>query len=369
MSDLREAIHRRQAELHPRSGGFQRLVRRRRARRGRRIAAGVVAVVVLAAAGALVGSYVQRGREVPAHPPRIHSKLIRLAPYDGVALGTFAVPAVAPTAITAAGGSLWIASADDALLRIDPANGHVQARLTLDGYPQALTVLGDSVWVLEPGALQAVDTQNSRLARRVDVPQRPSAIAAGDGALWLAGPEGVQRFDPASSARVQVEPARDQMPAPAGLVFGAGSAWVLHPCEIAGGPSTLKRYDGRTGHPTARITVPGCPSMIATAYDAIQVGSSDGTVDLIEPATNAITSRRSVGAFLDGTMDVLMSGNVNGREYGLVPTALVVDMRDGTVSTIELYPRNGLSYAGTTHRRTPVSGAAIAFGAVWLIEP
>jgi hypothetical protein len=304
---------------------------------------------------------------VPARPPRTTSTLVRLTP-DQVEV-SFRVPAVASTAIAGADGSLWIASADDTLLRIDSTNGHVQARRTLDAYPQGLAALGGLVWALEPGELQAVDVRTNRLVRRVEAPQRPTAIASGGGALWLAGPGGVERFNPAFNAHVQVEAAPDRSPAPVAVVFGAGSAWVLHPCATAAGPSTLRRYDGGSGRAAARISVPGCPSMMAFAYTGVQVSGSDGTVDLVEAATDVVSSRHYVGVFLGGPTTILVSGGFGNTPDGLTEGVVAVDGRDGVLANIELYPRNGMTFDGTVLLRTPVSAATIAFGALWVIEP
>jgi DNA-binding beta-propeller fold protein YncE len=55
---------------------------------------------------------------------------------------------VAPAAITASSGSLWVADPNGGeILRVDPAAGTVIDRIPVGGAPGALAAGGGSVWV------------------------------------------------------------------------------------------------------------------------------------------------------------------------------------------------------------------------------
>jgi hypothetical protein len=109
--------------------------------------------------------------------------------------------------------------------------------------------------------------------------------------------------------------------------------------------------------------------MMAFAYTGVQVSGSDGTVDLVEAATDVVSSRHYVGVFLGGPTTILVSGGFGNTPDGLTEGVVAVDGRDGVLANIELYPRNGMTFDGTVLLRTPVSAATIAFGALWVIEP
>ena len=139
----------------------------------------------------------------------VRRRLQRLAPDSGnpvarVSLGRSS----SADGLTSYRGSIWAASgADDRLLRIDPASGAVRARITIAAAPgervagpSAVAGGFGSVWVTDTlsGTVSRIDPRLNAVTATIRVGARPTRIAAGDGAVWVldAGRATVVRIDP-----------------------------------------------------------------------------------------------------------------------------------------------------------------------------
>ena len=107
-----------------------------------------------------------RGRPLPARRPRLSHGLVGLA---------------------AGAGSLWVASKEAGeVLRVDPANGHVQARIAMKS-PLSLAYAAGAVWaVSDQGGLARIDAATNSVTATAPVPKPLFWVAAGGGFAWTA---------------------------------------------------------------------------------------------------------------------------------------------------------------------------------------
>jgi DNA-binding SARP family transcriptional activator/ABC-type transport system substrate-binding protein len=89
--------------------------------------------------------------------------------------------------LAAGAGSLWAASKEAGeVLRVDPANGHVQARIAMKS-PWWLAYAAGAVWaVSDQGGLQRIDASTNSITATAAVPGPLSWVAAGGGFAWTA---------------------------------------------------------------------------------------------------------------------------------------------------------------------------------------
>ena len=137
--------------------------------------------------------------------------------------------------LTAYRGSIWAASgADDQVLRIDPASGAVRARIAIAAAPGERvagpsSVAGGfgSVWVTDTlsGTISRVDPRLNAVTATIRVGARPTRVAAGEGAVWV--------LDAGRAAIVRIDPRRDLVTRtifvggqPTALTSAAGQIWV-----------------------------------------------------------------------------------------------------------------------------------------------
>jgi hypothetical protein len=135
---------------------------------------------------------------------------------DGTAVGIDADGAPAWTATTAriespvvvGMGSVW-ASSREALYRLDPRTGHVQARIRIASAAATLAVGGGRVWMIafretragERYELLAIDPEQGRVLATAPLQGPVGGMAFGDGALWIGQPSAhvrLLRVDPAT---------------------------------------------------------------------------------------------------------------------------------------------------------------------------
>jgi DNA-binding SARP family transcriptional activator len=89
--------------------------------------------------------------------------------------------------LAAGAGSLWVASKEAGeVLRVDPANGHVQARIAMKS-PLSLAYAAGAVWaVSDQGGLARIDTSTNSVTATAAVPKPLFWVAAGGGFAWTA---------------------------------------------------------------------------------------------------------------------------------------------------------------------------------------
>jgi ABC-type transport system substrate-binding protein/DNA-binding SARP family transcriptional activator len=228
-----------------------------------------------------------------------------------------------PDGIASGAGAVWVTdSADDLLLRVDPA-GQVIDRIPVGRGPAGVTVGDGEVWVANEldGTVSEINPGAGRQVATIRVGIGPTAITFGYGSVWVANTtdDTLSRIE-AATGYVSAVIALGS--APAGLTAGAGAVWVtsqqtgelvrVSPADnrptraipigrspgrlavgagsiwVADSGGTLWRVDPRTGH-ARTITVGGAPAGVAYAGGAVWVADSlNGSVSRISPATGKV---------------------------------------------------------------------------------
>jgi YVTN family beta-propeller protein len=169
-------------------------------------------------------------------------------------------------------GSLWFASGEQTISRIDPRTGRVTARIrpvTTGESDGAITTGAGSVWVAGPvqgSPLTRIDPSGNAVLARIALSKfRSGGATVAGGNVWVADPGGdkVWRVDPMRNVPVSTT---DVGAAPIGVVSGHGSVWVAN-----AGDGTVSRIDPVTGRVIRTIAVGGSPNGLAVTDDAVWV--------------------------------------------------------------------------------------------------
>lgn len=141
---------------------------------------------------------------------------------------------LAPTAIAAGFGDLWVTDAfENTVSRVDPL-GVVERAITVGGGASAVAAGEGAVWVVSnvENSVARIDPQTNSVTATIPVGRHPSAIAVGSGSVWVANTDdgSVSRIDPETNRVVAEIPLGA---APAGLASGDGSIWVTSQASAA----------------------------------------------------------------------------------------------------------------------------------------
>jgi DNA-binding beta-propeller fold protein YncE len=217
----------------------------------RRPWSGVALAAVLVVAGVAAGIWVAAGRRGSppagsgATPP---PPVVARVPVPGK-----------PRQLAADPDGVWVVS-DAGLHQIDPATNQVVASVPVGPANADLGGLGLSAtaaWVPQERSrlLWRVDRTTNRVGGRVDLGQTlygPVAVATHGDTVWVAC---------------------------CGLKYGARPA------------GTLLRVDGRRGKVTGRIAIPEGPLAVVAGRDAVWVGTAEGSLLRVDPATARVVAR------------------------------------------------------------------------------
>lgn len=180
-----------------------------------------------------------------------------------------------PMAVTAARGSIWVASigrwhkgrggvmvpdGPGIVSRLDPAGGEVRARIHVGKGPQAAAIGNRALWILNGRGIRASDTldridmQTNKVVSSIGVPHGSSAVACGRRYCWVVSePKSaggvVTRIDPRTNRAVTRPIPRSWIPA--GVVAVRGRVWVADP-----GVAQLIRIDPQTLGVMKRVKIP-----------------------------------------------------------------------------------------------------------------
>jgi len=270
-----------------------------------------------------------------------------------------------PDGVASGAGAIWITdSADDMLLRVDPA-GQVIDRIPVGHGPVGVAVADGEVWVANEldGNVSEVNPGSGTQVAVIPAGIGPDAIASGYGSVWVANvtSDTVSRIDAATGDVVstislgsspvgiavgdgavwvtsqdtgellRVDPGDDRLSraiaigqSPDGLAVGAGSVWVAD----TGG--TVSRFDPQTGK-VWTIKVSGAPVGVGFADGAVWVASTvSGTVSKIDPQTGA-TQVIQVG---NEPTDIAAAGN----DVWATVLPSLASHRGGTLTVINQLP-------------------------------
>jgi YVTN family beta-propeller protein len=259
-------------------------------------------------------------------------------------------------------GGLWMADFRGGVLwRYEPGGDRLE-RVTSNGEPRDLAVLGDKVYVGADGRfLSGVVSRYDAVTgvREDGIDLLACAMASGEGVLWAAGCPAVQRlstdrgrlrklvevFLPFQSPGT-VENSRVQFRE---LDVGAGSLWVLGDAL----DRRMWRLDRRTGRIQATIELGFAPTSVEVANGIVWI--TDGVRDRIVP--------------LDPEDNEALAGVRVGRGPSGVAAGAgavwVANTLDGSLSRVD--PRTRRVVATIDVGGAP-RGVAVGAGSVWVTE-
>jgi YVTN family beta-propeller protein len=250
-----------------------------------------------------------------------------------------------PGAVTAGGGSVWVANRlDGTVSRID--RDRQVTTIDVGGAPAALAFGAGSLWVADGDSrfVAQVDPRSNKVLQRIEAANAPRSLALAQGALWVvSGAEGdVHRIELGRAHAARAIPVGVKATA---IAAGSGALWVAS--EETG---TVTRLDSRTGAVVAPVNVGNAPGALAVGEDAVWVvNRADGTVSRIDPDTNSVSW--SVGVGPDPTAVAVGEGAV-----------WVAGGEDGSVARVDPdVPRK----AQRLKTGSSPSALAVAEGSVW----
>jgi len=110
-----------------------------------------------------------------------------------------------PTAIALGERTVWVCDyAKDAVYRVDPENGKVEATVRVGAGPIAIAVGLDAVWVANQNdsSVSRIDPRTNSVTKAISVGDLPNGITTGAGAVWVAnaGDGTISRIDAQANA-------------------------------------------------------------------------------------------------------------------------------------------------------------------------
>jgi YVTN family beta-propeller protein len=300
---LRE-LERRILEQDPKLAAPRPRVTRVERRRLRAVA--VAAVVAAVGAGIAVGIVLGLG-ETTASDVGVgtSNELVEVSTGSARAVDTLPLDG-APSAIAAAGDSLWVADPDSAVVsRVSTSSDSVVDRIPVSGQPAEIAVAGGSVWVANTlgGAVSRIDPRTGTVTQTVRLGGSLAAIASGTHELWVAeaGDKALIGIDSETGTATQTVSLAAR---PSGLAVGYGAVWVAS--HDAG---TVTEIDSRSKQAVATVSVGQGPAALATGAGSVWVVNNlDGTVSRLDPRTSRVVATIAVGsgpvalAFAEGSL-------------------------------------------------------------------
>jgi YVTN family beta-propeller protein len=190
---------------------------------------------------------------------------------------------VNPTSVAVGAGSVWVATSDYKLSRIDPETRGVAATESLPrqrnpledlGGPSRVATADGDVWTANPGMLARIRPRREE----IKLSGCCGAVAVGRGSVWVANVHGVVHVDASGTAT----PIRLAF-VPSSLAFGAGAVWAT---DANGG--AVWRIDPDTDRARDSVQV-SHPIAVAADRKEVWVASTDGTVVRIDPNSSPPT--------------------------------------------------------------------------------
>lgn len=208
--------------------------------------------------------------------------------------------------------AVWITTGEDGrILRLDPDSNTVTAEIDVGAGPvTSLAVSKDAIWASANSDLVRIDPANNEVVARLRSQSPFGDVAFGDGALWVIADvdqEGeLLRIDPDTTEVQHRIPLAD----PSGwnqIATGEGAVWVTSSPNIhSDGVSLvhLYRIDPLTGDVTAKIHLGDGPSGLAagqgaSSYSALALGEGsvwvnvdyEGILVRIDPSSLSVSEK------------------------------------------------------------------------------
>jgi virginiamycin B lyase len=266
-----------------------------------------------------------------------------------------------PNAVAVGAGSVWVVRDGRRLLRIDPQTSSVVARIGAGDElgserPCGVATGQGSVWATTvSGAVARISPRTNRLSRLIPVDDAACVAVARSG-IWVTSPNRglVTRIDPATN---EIAAEIDVGAFPQGVAVGFGGVWVASSDPPSGANGSVSRIDPRTNQVVLAIPVPSLPEYLAVGEGGIWVSGDDGTVRLIEPATNEL---------VDPPARVAESGRTSVAVGGGSVWATVLEQGSGAPGSVRQIDPDTSQVTGDP---VPVGeaplGLAFGLGALW----
>jgi YVTN family beta-propeller protein len=134
------------------------------------------------------------------------------------------------SAVAVGNGSVWIVRGDtDAVYRIDPKTGRVQARVSTGLTPVSATFGDGSLWVtnLQGNSVTRIDPATNHVTATITTQAEPAYATTAGGAVWVTNFDGdsLTRIDPATNHTREVKVCFG----PAGIAATGNTLWVACP--------------------------------------------------------------------------------------------------------------------------------------------
>ena len=187
-------------------------------------------------------------------------------------------------------GSLWVAAGDRGVLRVDPENGKVLARIPDVGAASYLAYGEGAVWApTTEGAVARIDPETNKVVATIPVDCAQKALAVGEGSVWLAcrDDKAVTRVDVRSNKQVAYIPTGD-----AGahdIAVTSGAVWVSDT------PNAVSRIDPKTNKVVAVVPDVGGGIGITSAGGELWASDPSGIAQ-IDTRMNKVVRRIELGA-------------------------------------------------------------------------
>lgn len=306
-----------------------------------------VATAAVAAAMLVIGAALLGPRYAPSS---VGGPAASSIPSPTVAPTPTVVPTLAPTSVTPQasvalsgsvgmatdGTSVWLFTATNQLVRIDPTTNTIAASVPLssqtDSY-QGIAVNKTGLWVTDSdlGVVERYDPETLRFVTKIKVGSTPKGVLVTDTAVWVADLHGgsVTHVDPATNKIVAKTPVGPTgASGPNWLASGFGSIWVDVPNTLS-----VVRIGASTDTVQTKIALPAsatpCGGLVVGAQAVWVTTCSNGIIATrIDPTTNAATGTVDLGghgyvfAMVGGSPWIAPEGN---RIVRIDPTSNVID--------------------------------------------
>jgi streptogramin lyase len=235
------------------------------------------------------------------------------------------VPITQPcNGLTSGGGAVWTGSCAGGgyVARIDPATNTIvatrQVALAADGEGQVAFGFG-SLWVATgEGHLLRLDPRLAKVQSTIDIPAGASAALTDQDAVWVTSPNDAHllRVDPNTNTVVGTYVTGGH---PQFLTSGFGSIWTLNQ-----GDGTVTRVDKAHGAATTiAAESPGEGGCITTGLGGVWLTIYTKPLTRIAPTTNTVTEQltgQGGDCVITGFDSVWLTNNQIGSMYRIAPT-------------------------------------------------
>ena len=162
--------------------------------------------------------------------------------------------------------SIWVATPDGVVLKIDPETSRPTASVGVGNFPSAIAAGADSIWVTNraDGTVTRIDAR-TLTPQTIPVGHGPSALSVNDSGAWIAnsGDNTVVRVDIATNAVAETADVGD---GPSAVHATDDAVWVAN-----GSDGTVMRLDPESGDVEKTIEVGGTPTAFASLDDRVWV--------------------------------------------------------------------------------------------------